>query len=154
MFTLHADHRDYLLAHRIAHLATAGPDGRPHVVPLCFALVDGLIYTPLDRKPKRVRVERLRRVRDLRANPHVCLLVDDYDEDWSRLSWLQVRGDATIIPPGDEQRRAIASLRERYVQYRTMQIEDSPMIGITPVEVVGWRASDLGAYVAGDLTPL
>src|SRR5690242_12380238 len=108
----------FLEAHRVAHLATADGAGRPHVVPVCFALLDGTLYTPLDAKPKRVPVERLRRVRDLEANPSVCLTVDDYDEDWRRLRWLQVRGRAELLRPGAEQQAAVTALCARYAQYR------------------------------------
>src|SRR5438045_1146851 len=96
---------------RVARLATVDATGQPHAVPVCFTIVQGLLYTPLDRKPKRVPVEQLRRVRDLAANPSVCLLVDEYDEDWTRLRWIQLRGTGTIIAPGSEQRLAIAALR-------------------------------------------
>lgn len=150
---LTAEQAAYLNRHRVAHLATVDAEGRPHAVPVCFAIVQGLLYTPLDRKPKRVPVEQLRRVRDLAANPAVSLLVDEYDEDWTRLRWLQVRGTGVLINPGNEQRLAIAALRERYPQYREMTLEDRPMIRITPVEVRQWSWSDQTAY-AGDTTPL
>lgn len=139
--TLTAAQADYLEGHRVARLATVGEDGQPHVVPCCFALVGGVVYTPLDAKPKRVPVERLRRVRDLRANAAVCLTVDDYDEDWRRLRWLQVRGDAALTLPGAEEDthgRAIAALRVRYPQYREMPLEELPLIRITPRRVVEW----------------
>ncbi len=129
----------FLEAHRVAHLATADADGRPHVVPVCFALLGGAIYTPLDAKPKRVPVERLRRVRDLKTNPAVCLTVDDYDEDWHRLRWLQVRGRAALLLPGEEQARAIAALRVRYAQYREMPLAQAPVIRIAPERVIDWR---------------
>ncbi|HEY7294678.1 MAG TPA: TIGR03668 family PPOX class F420-dependent oxidoreductase [Dehalococcoidia bacterium] len=129
----------FLQTHRVAHLATANGAGQPHVVPVCFALLGGAIYTPLDRKPKRVPVERLRRVRDLAANPAVCLTVDDYDEDWRRLHWLQVRGTARVVPPGEEQRAAIGALQARYAQYREMALEELPVIRIEPERVIDWR---------------
>ncbi len=150
---LNAEQSVYLNRHRVAHLATVDAEGQPHAVPVCFAIVQGLLYTPLDRKPKRVPVERLRRVRDLAANPSVCLLVDEYDEDWTRLRWLQVRGTGNVIAPGDEQRLAIAALRERYPQYRPMALDDLPVIRITPVEVRQWSWSGQTAYAA-DTAPL
>jgi len=136
--TLTDDQAHELARHRVARLATVDAAGRPHVVPVCFALVAGVIYTPLDRKPKRVPRERLRRVRDLAANPHVCLMVDDYDEDWTRLRWLQVRGDGAIVPPGEEQRAAIAALQARYPQYAQMDLEDASVIRVTPLRIVQW----------------
>lgn len=128
----------YLDAHRVARLATVNGRGEPHALPVCYAVVDGAIYTPLDRKPKRVPVERLRRVRDLRQNPAVCLVVDDYDDDWTRLRWLQLRGAAAVIAPGPEHARAIAALRSRYRQYRAMPLEELPVIRITLQQVVEW----------------
>jgi PPOX class probable F420-dependent enzyme len=131
----------YLDAHRVGHLATADAAGHPHVVPVCFAVVGGLIYTPLDRKPKRVAVEKLRRVRDLAANPAVCLTVDDYSDDWQHLRWLQIRGEGQVIGPNDEHGRAVAALRERYAQYRSMPLEDLPVIRITPLQMIEWAWS-------------
>lgn len=141
----------YLQSQRVARLATVDGEGQPHAVPVCFALVDGMIYTPLDRKPKRVPVERLRRVRDLAANPALCLLVDSYDEDWTRLRWLQVRGEGAVVAPGAEQRRALAALRARYPQYGAMDLDDLPVIRITPQHVVDWSWRDRTAY-AGDVS--
>jgi len=132
------DQTAFLLSHRIAYLATADSNGQPHTLPCCFAVVDGSVYTPLDHKPKRVPLERLRRVRDLRANPAVCLTVDDYDEDWRRLRWLQVRGEATLIQPGREHQRAIDALTRRYQQYAAMSLADVPVIRIAPRQIVEW----------------
>lgn len=129
----------FLEAHRVGHLATADASGRPHVVPVCFVVLNGAIYTPLDAKPKRVAVQKLRRVRNLGANPAVCLSVDDYDEDWRRLRWLQVRGHAELVPASEEQAAAIAALRARYPQYRAMPMAEAPVIRITPERMVDWR---------------
>jgi PPOX class probable F420-dependent enzyme len=137
----------YLEAHRVARLATVSGAGQPHALPVCYAVVDGVVYTPLDRKPKRVSVARLRRVRDLRENPAVCLVVDDYDDDWAGLRWLQVRGEAAVVEPGPEHGRAISALRRRYRQYRAMPLEELPVIRITPQQVVEWSWSDQTADV-------
>jgi coenzyme F420-0:L-glutamate ligase/coenzyme F420-1:gamma-L-glutamate ligase len=138
---LTGEQQAYLLQHRVARLATVGSAGEPHVVPVCFAVAGGLIYTPLDGKPKQVAPERLRRVRDLERNPSLCLVVDDYHEDWTRLRWLQVRGTGSLLQPGEEQQRAIEALRNRYEQYRTMALEQAPVIRLTPLRVVGWAWS-------------
>jgi len=129
----------YLLRHRVARLATVAADGQPHVVPVCFAVVNGAVYTPLDRKPKRVPVERLRRVLDLQANPRICLTADLYDEDWQQLSWLQIRGEAELVLPGAEQAAAVDALRARYAQYATMPLADLPVIRIKPLHAVSWH---------------
>jgi PPOX class probable F420-dependent enzyme len=131
----------FLLAHRVGHLATVDPRGQPHNVPVCFTLLGGRIYIAIDEKPKRVAPERLRRVRNVQANPAVCLVVDDYDEDWSRLAWLQVRGTATLVEDPAERSAALAALRARYPQYRAMTLEGRPLLRITPARWVDWRAT-------------
>lgn len=133
-----AQHATFLEARRVATLATADARGEPHAVPCCFALLDGRIYTPLDAKPKRVPVERLQRVRDIAANPAVCLTVDEYDEDWTRLAWLQVRGEAVLLRDGPEHQRALAALQARYPQYVALPLNTLPVIRITPRRVVQW----------------
>lgn len=128
----------FLERERVARLATVDKRGQPHVLPICFALVDGVIYTPVDEKPKRGDPAALRRIRNILANPRVCLVVDHYEEDWSRLAWLQVRGTAALVSDAAEHARAIAALRARYPQYRTMDLESRPMIRLMPARVVAW----------------
>ena len=123
---------------RVGRLATVDGDGRPHLVPVCFAYEAGVVYTVLDAKPKRVPVGELRRVRNLAANPNVQLLLDRYDEDWSRLGYVQLRGRATLLRSGPEQASAVRLLREKYPQYATMDIEASPVIRVEIVAVVSW----------------
>jgi PPOX class probable F420-dependent enzyme len=135
-------HGDELLleASRVGHLATVDELSRPHVVPVCYAWSEGALYTPVDEKPKRGDPGGLRRLRNIAANPAVCLTVDRYDEDWSRLAWLQVRGRAALVDDPAERARAFAALRARYRQYRGMALEARPLIRITPTRVVGWSA--------------
>jgi PPOX class probable F420-dependent enzyme len=128
----------FLESQPVGHLGTVDAAGRPHVVPVCFAVVAGRVYTPIDEKPKRGDQMALRRVRNLLARPTVCLTVDRYDGDWSRLAWLQVRGTATLIEEHDERRAAIAALRARYPQYHAMALEERLLIGIVPERVVEW----------------
>lgn len=129
----------HLLAARVGHLATADAEGRPHVVPVCFAVASHCIYTPLDEKPKRVSVDRLRRVQNILANPTVCLVVDRYSEDWSELAWLQVHATASILAAGNaEHEAAVAALRRRYWQYANMRLENRPVIRLFPVRYVSW----------------
>ena len=125
---------------RVARLATADADGQPHVVPVCFAVDGQTIYTPLDEKPKRVAPRRLRRVRNIEANPRIALVVDHYEEDWRRLRFALVTGTARIIEGGPDHARAIALLREKYPQYRAMRLEDRPVLVISPHHVVTWAA--------------
>jgi len=130
----------FLDAQRVARLATVDAQSRPHVVPVCFTYANGVIYIALDAKPKRVPVRELRRVRNLVANPQAQLLVDVWDEDWSRLAYLQLRGVASLIGPGEEQAEAVRLLRARYVQYASMQLEDAPVIRMAVESYAAWGA--------------
>ena len=129
----------FIQIQRVAHLATADADGHPHVVPVCYAFDGSRFYTPLDEKPKRVAEHQLRRVRNIEARPEVMLLIDQYDDDWSRLGYVQVYGEAALLNPGEAgHAEALRLLRDRYTQYRTMALETHPVIAITPQRVVSW----------------
>jgi len=121
---------------RVAHLATADANGRPHVVPVCFAHMDGRFCIAIDEKPKRTR--RLKRLRNIAENPSVALVFDRYDDDWSRLGWVMVQGTASVIASGPEHDRAVAALCERYEQYRSMALEGRPVIRVAVEKVVSW----------------
>jgi PPOX class probable F420-dependent enzyme len=124
---------------RVARLATADADGHPHVVPVCYAFDGVRFYTPLDEKPKRVAGKELRRVRNIEARHEASLLIDQYNDDWSKLGYVLVHGRADLLAPGDEMHaQALVLLRERYMQYRTMRLETQPVIVITPERVVSW----------------
>ena len=135
---------DFLRQARVGHLATSTSDGRPSVVPVCFALLDldggpGIV-TVLDEKPKRVTDRELVRVRNIAANPRVALVVDHYDEDWTRLAFVQVHGTATLIRPGAPLHApAIEALRAKYPQYHAMSIEHRPVIVIASLTATSWR---------------
>lgn len=136
--------RRFLDAHRVGHLATAGADGAPHVIPVCYAVDDEAVYFVADEKPKRRPARELERLRNLRANPRAALVVDEYDDDWSRLAWVLVRGPARILETMPEHRRALALLRGRYAQYVAMALDDparNPIVRIEPARVVLWRAA-------------
>jgi PPOX class probable F420-dependent enzyme len=138
-----AEARRFLEAHRVGHLATAGADGAPHVVPVCYALDDGALYFVADEKPKRRPARELQRLRNLRANPRAAVVVDDYDEDWTRLAWLLVRGPARVVEEPEAHASALALLRARYSQYLAMALDDlerNPIVRIEPARVVLWRA--------------
>lgn len=131
--------RRYVEAARVGRLATADGEGRPHVVPVCFALVDDDIVTPIDEKPQRVEPDALRRSRDIDENPRVALLVDHYTDDWSRLGWVQVRGTATRRPPGDPPHSAgVTALRRKYDQYAAHDLDERPLVHISPGSVRSW----------------
>ena len=114
---------------------------QPHIVPVCFAYDGRFFYTAVDQKPKRVPRERLARLQNIRAVPRVALLVDEYDEDWTRLWFILVRGTARLIPDSGQKERASAlrKLRAKYPQYaRGMLTDDAPIIRITPERTTSW----------------
>lgn len=134
--------REFIEGQRVARFASVDEQGRPHVVPVCFALLGENLYSVLDAKPKRVDVMRLRRVRNLLARPSVQVLFDRYEEDWSLLRYVQLRGRASLLMPGDEEHApALASLRARYPQYRAMALEAAPVIRVAVESCVAWRAA-------------
>jgi PPOX class probable F420-dependent enzyme len=121
-------------AARVACLATVGRDGRPHVVPICFVLDGETLYTAVDEKPKRTR--RLRRLENIEANPHVEVLIDHYEDDWSKLWWVRLRGTARIV----EDPRAVDLLVAKYPQYAERRPE-GPVIAIDVEERSEWTSS-------------
>jgi PPOX class probable F420-dependent enzyme len=136
--------RHFLEAHRIGHLATAGADGAPHVVPVCYAFDDEAIYFVADEKPKRRPARDLLRLRNVRQNPRAAIVVDDYDDDWTRLAFVLVRGPAAILSEPAAHDRALELLRARYPQYRAMRLADperNPAVRIHPAHVTYWRAA-------------
>ena len=122
----------------MARLATADSQGKPHVIPVCYAFDGARIYSALDLKPKRVAARRLKRVRNIMANPNVALVIDDYSEDWTTLAYVLVHGVAEILETGDERRRAEALLRDKYAQYQGLLEEGCTVIRITPSRIVSW----------------
>lgn len=136
---LTADENAFAQRQRVARMATADVDGHPHIVPVCYAF-DGIrFYIPLDEKPKRVEESKLRRVRNIEARHEASLLIDLYDDDWSHLGYVLVNGHAGLLQPGDPlHAQALLLLRERYVQYRTMELERHLVIVITPDSVTSW----------------
>ncbi|MGE5273867.1 MAG: TIGR03668 family PPOX class F420-dependent oxidoreductase [Verrucomicrobiota bacterium] len=118
----------------VARLATVDAAGRPHVVPICFVLQGDRLYTAVDGKPKRTR--RLKRLSNIESNPHVEVLIDHYEQDWSRLWWVRLRGVARIV----EDPRAVDLLAAKYPQYRE-QPPAGPVIAVTVEERSEWTAS-------------
>lgn len=135
------DDRAYLDGERVARLATADDEGRPTLVPVCFARVGERVYIPVDAKPKGGDPRELKRLRNIRAQPNVALLLDRYDEDWSRLRWLLVRARARILEDGDERVAALAALEARYPQYAAMGLAGLglPVIALDPLTASRWR---------------
>ncbi|MPZ99437.1 MAG: TIGR03668 family PPOX class F420-dependent oxidoreductase [Dehalococcoidia bacterium] len=136
--TLEPPIRDFITAQRVARLATLDVAGGPHLVPVCFAEVDGRLYSIVDEKPKRTT--RLRRLDNIQADARVTLLFDRYDEDWTRLAWVMVRGRARVIDAEAtaEYRTALDALRARYEQYRSMSLAGRPVVVVEPERVTSW----------------
>ncbi len=139
---LSQDQRRFLESRRAGHLATADAAGVPHVVPVCFALRENVVYITIDQKPKG-NPRALKRLRNIAANPSVALVADRYDEDWTRLGWVMLRGHAEILEGGAEHDMAQELLRARYPQYHPMQLAELPVIAICIERVASW----------GDLSP-
>jgi PPOX class probable F420-dependent enzyme len=138
---LSARERQFLDRQRVGHLATADAQGRPHVVPVCYVVDGDNLYITVDAKPKRGTP--LKRLANIAANPAVAVTVDRYDEDWRRLGWVMLRGRADILADGPEHDRAQALLRDRYPQYRGMDLAPLPVIAVRIARATGW--GDLGA---------
>jgi PPOX class probable F420-dependent enzyme len=130
--------RRFLEAQRIARLATADAAGRPHVVPVCYALIRNAVYFTIDEKPKRRPGAMLKRLANLRENPFAALVFDRYDEDWSRLGWVMVQGRAEVLEAGTEHDLAQANLRVRYPQLATMRIAGLPVVAVRVDHVASW----------------
>jgi PPOX class probable F420-dependent enzyme len=147
-------HRALLVTERRATLSTVASDGRPRLVPCCFAFgFEGdtlVVDTPIDDKPKASSDPlRLARVRDVRRDPRVTLLVDHWDEDWTRLAWVRVEGTARLLlpwapPDAPAHAAALDALRARYPQYHDHRLETLPVIRVTVDRVSGWDATEPG----------
>jgi PPOX class probable F420-dependent enzyme len=134
------------LAHqRIAHLATADRGAVPHVVPVCFAVSAEALYITIDEKPKRHPATALKRLKNIAENPAVAVVVDRYDEDWTRLGWVMLRGRAEILREGQEHQDAQALLRSRYPQLAAMQIATYPVIAVRIERTTSWGDLSVGA---------
>lgn len=149
--TLSTDALAFIEAQRAGRLATSDADGRPHVVPVCYAFDGARFYIPLDEKPKRVDALRLRRVRNILARPEAALLIDRYDDDWSRLGYVLAHTRATLLAPNaPEHAQGVAALRLRYPQYRAMALEELPLIALEPQRYSIWGPALSGAGEQAD----
>ena len=136
--------RGFLYRSRHGHLATTDESGAPHLVPVCYAVDQDSLYITVDEKPKRTDIP-LKRLRNIMANPRVAVTVDRWDEDWTRLAWVMLRGHADILHDGGEHDLAQRLLRDRYVQYRSMAIESLPVIALRITRVLSWGDLSAGA---------
>ena len=133
-----SDHQARFLAHcRVGHLATADARGTPHLVPVCFVVEERALYITIDQKPKR-DPRALKRLRNIIENPVAAFVADRWDEDWTRLGWVMLRGPAEILTAGAEHDRAQEWLRSRYPQYHGMELVELPVIAVRIESVTNW----------------
>jgi len=137
----------FVAEHRVGRFGTSDEAGNPALVPICYAVVEmggePTVVSALDDKPKRVEPRELARVRRILARPRVSLVVDDYHEDWRRLAWVQLRGTARLLEPGERGHgEGIAALRAKYPQYGAMAIEERPLIAVGGLTATSWRGGD------------
>ncbi len=123
---------------KVARLASIGPDGRPHLVPIVFAVLGGRIVSAVDHKPKRST--RLRRLANIRDRPEVALLADHYSDDWEQLWWVRIDGSARVVESGEEWAAAVQALRDRYPHYRERP-PSGPAIIVEIERISGWEGS-------------
>lgn len=107
-------------------------------MPICFTVAGAMLYTVIDRKPKLVGPQALRRVRNVRENPRVAAIIDVYTDDWSRLGFVLLEGRARILERGRAHSRALMLLRRKYPQYQGMRLNDRPLIAVKIRRVVRW----------------
>jgi PPOX class probable F420-dependent enzyme len=131
--------RERVAEARVARLATVGADGTPHLVPICFALDGDVLYSAVDSKPKRSQA--LKRLENVRTNPRVAVLVDHYDDDWTRLWWVRLDGRGRVLTEGPEREHAVALLEARYPQYAPGTLT-GPVLAIEIDRWRGWEHGD------------
>jgi PPOX class probable F420-dependent enzyme len=138
--TLTSEQRALLNDARRATLATIARDGRPRLVPICFVLIDDVVWSAIDEKPKTVDdPRRLARVRDIQRDARASVLVDRWSEDWSQLGWVRLDGRAAVVNTADP--AIVAALRAKYSQYAAHDLESRPIIRIEVEDVRSWAAS-------------
>jgi PPOX class probable F420-dependent enzyme len=134
---------------RVGRLGTADATGQPLVVPICYAFDGESLFSAIDAKPKAARPDGLKRIRNIRENAKVSVVIDHYDEDWSRLRYVIIQGEAQLLTDGRDFSRAADLLLAKYPQYRTMGLsrETGLMIKVKPARVTQWR------YASADAAP-
>ena len=133
-----AELRRRVAASPVARLATVRPDGRPHLVPIVFALSGNIVYTAVDAKPKRTLA--LQRLANVRHRPRCSLLVDHYDDDWTRLWWVRVDGAAVVVDDPPPEHEGLRALVARHPQYRQAP-PTGPLLVVTVDRWSGWSAT-------------
>jgi PPOX class probable F420-dependent enzyme len=132
-----AEAREHFAAAQVASLATVSPEGVPHLVPVVFAVSNDVVYTAVDTKKKTTH--RLRRLRNIEHNAHVCMLANHYADDWDQLWWVRADGIAEIHDRGEEMAAGYDLLRRKYPQYQRLSLT-GPVISIAITRWSSWRA--------------
>lgn len=132
---------EFVSSSPVARLGTAAADGRPLVVPVCYAFDGRRWYSAVDGKPKRAAGRQLRRIRNIEENPRVSVLIDRYDDDWRRLRYVIIHGTAALLAGGAEHAYALDLLAAKYPQYRQVPLapEGGVVIRVTPEAFVQWE---------------
>ena len=130
--------RAFIERARTATLGTIAEDGRPRLLPICFVVLEGALYTPIDEKPKSSDPRSLARIRDIERRAEVTVLIDRWSEDWTHLAWLRWEGRASLTDDATERRAAIDALRAKYAQYARHALESRPLIRIVIDRVRSW----------------
>ena len=134
---------DLLATARVGHLATTSGDGRPHVVPVCFAWVPPVLYSAIDAKPKRTTL--LRRVRNIIDTGRAAFVADRWSEDWRQLAYVMLEGPAEVLEDGQERDEALILLTAKYPQYDDLPLVGNLVVKLIAERVVAWRADDAPA---------
>ena len=116
------DIEEFIQRVRVARLATIDSEFKPHLVPVVFVFDGNHFFIPVDEKRKKTKPEKLRRIKNIQGNPNVALLIDEYNEDWSRLAFVMIQGTASVvksITQADIQlKQALKELTTKYTQYQ------------------------------------
>jgi len=133
----------FITTARVGRLATADAGGQPMVVPICYAFDGTALYSAVDAKPKQAPPEGLKRIRNLRENPRVSIVIDDYQEDWTKLRYVIIQGRADLLTYGPQFSHGVDLLIAKYDQYRTLGLgrERGLMIRVTPSRLSSWQYS-------------
>jgi len=132
--------KSLILSSRVARMGTVDTSGKPHIVPVCFAYLDGRIYVPVDKKPKSTAWRGLKRIKNISAHPDVSFLIDNYSEDWSELFYILIHGRAEIVSGGEGYAGSLEALSAKYPQYEKMRLAKAglPVIRIAPERIISW----------------
>lgn len=140
------DIEEFIQRVRVARLATIDSEFKPHLVPVVFVFDGNHFFIPVDEKRKKTKPEKLRRIKNIQGNPNVALLIDEYNEDWSRLAFVMIQGTASVVksrPQADIQlKQALKELTTKYTQYQKIGTGEMCII-IKPEKVASWRSSQL-----------